>query len=69
MAFLVLLLTAAGARVVATDILQRIAYWLMMAVIAVRPVHMMIVRMVMVVIAVGAVDVGFVVHVASTTQG
>lgn len=42
----------------------------MMAVIAVRPVHMMmIMRVVVIVIAVGAVDVGFVVHVAFTTQG
>ncbi|VXC89595.1 Repressor protein c2 [Pseudomonas sp. 8Z] len=63
-ALLEFLLAAARAGIVAADILQRVAYRLLMAVIAMRAMHMTVIVMVMimVVVAVGAVDVGLVAH-------
>src|SRR5690606_13417094 len=61
-AFLEFLLAAAWAWVIAADILQRVAYRLLMAVIAVRAVHMAVIVMIVVMVAVGAVDVRFVAH-------
>jgi len=62
-ALLELLLAAAGAGVVATDILERVANRLLVAVVAVRTMHVAVaVAMVVIVVAVGAVDVGFLVH-------
>ena len=57
-----LLQAAAWAGVVAADILQRIAYRLLMAMIAVRAMHMTVIVMVVVMVAVRAVDVGLVAH-------
>lgn len=70
MALLVFFLAAARAGVVAADVFQRVTRRFLMMVVAVWAMHVaMFVVVTMVVIAVGAVDVGFVVHVASTTQG
>jgi len=64
--FLVLFLAAAGTRVVATDILQRIAHGLV-AVIAMRPVDMVMV-MVVIVVAVGTMHMGLVTHLGTTPE-
>jgi hypothetical protein len=61
MALLVFLLAAARARVVAADILERVACRLLVRVVAVRAMHMTVVMLV-VVVAVGAVNVGFLMH-------
>ena len=63
-AFLEFLLAAARARIVAANILQRIAYRVM-AMVAVRPVNMRCMVMLVIVVAIGAVHVGFVVHEVS----
>ena len=60
MALLVLLLAAAWARIVTADILQRVAHRLLMAMVAVRAVHMAVIVMIVVMVAVRAVDVGLV---------
>ena len=65
MAFLEFLAIAARARVVATDILQGVAYWLLVGVAAVRTVDVavvMIVVMVVIVVAIRAVNVGLLGH-------
>jgi hypothetical protein len=62
-ALLEFFLTAAGARIVAADLFQRIAHRLLVAVVAVRAVDMAVVMLVIVVmIAVGTMDVGFLTH-------
>jgi len=61
-ALLEFLLAAAGARVVAADILQGIAHRLMMAVVAMRAVHMAVIMVIVVVVAIRAVNVGCVAH-------
>ncbi len=66
MTFLVLFLATARARVVAPDILPRIAHRLM-AVIAMRPVNMVVI-MVMIVVAVGTMHVGFLTHLGTTPE-
>jgi len=71
MAFFKLFTAAAWARVVATNVFQRIAHRLLCAVVAVRAVHMAVIVMVvmiMVVIAVGTVDVGFLAHCRVTPE-
>jgi hypothetical protein len=60
-ALLEFLLAAAWARIVAADVLQRIANRVM-AMVAVRAVDMIMMRMVVIVIAIGTVHVGFMVH-------
>lgn len=63
MTFLEFLLAAARAGVVTTDILQRVAHRLLMAVVAMWAVHVaMIVVVVVVVVAVRAMDMGLLVH-------
>lgn len=63
MALLEFLLAAARARIVATDVLQGVAHRLLVAVVAVRAMHMaVVVVMIVVVVAVWAVDVGLLVH-------
>jgi hypothetical protein len=64
--FLVLFLAAAGTRVVATNILQRIAYGLV-AVIAMRPVDMVMV-MVVIVVAVGTMHMRLLIHLGTTPE-
>jgi hypothetical protein len=62
-ALLELLLAAAGAGVVAAHFLQRVAYGLLVAVVAVRAVDVVvIVVMVVVVVAVGTMDVFVLAH-------
>jgi len=63
-ALLVFLLATAGARIVATDILQRIAHRLV-SMIAVRPVDVV---MVVIVVAVGTMHMGFVTHLGTTPE-
>jgi hypothetical protein len=65
-AFLVLLLAATRARVIATNVLQRIAYRFV-AVIAMRAMNVMMV-MVVIVVAVGTVYVGFLTHLSTTPE-
>jgi len=65
-AFLVLLLAATRARIVATNVLQRIAHRFM-AVIAMRPVDVVVV-MAVIVIAVGTMHVGFLTHLGTTPE-
>jgi len=65
-ALLVFLLAAAGARIVATDILQRIARRLV-SMIAVRTVNVVMV-MVVIVVAVGTMHMGFVTHLGTTPE-
>ena len=65
MALLEFLFAAARARVVAADVLQCIANRLLMAVIAMRAVHMavvVIVVMIVSVVAVGAMNMGLLGH-------
>jgi hypothetical protein len=64
-ALLEFLLAATRARVVAADVFQRIANRLLMAVIAMRAVHMavvVIVVMIVSVVAVGAMNMGLLSH-------
>ena len=66
-ALLEFLLTAARARIVAANVLQRIAHRLLVSVAAVRAVDMamvviMVVVMVMIVVAVRAMDMGLLGH-------
>lgn len=61
-ALLEFFLAAAGAWVVAADILQRVAYRFLMTVVTVRAMHMAVIVMIVVMVAVGAVDVRFVAH-------
>jgi hypothetical protein len=71
-ALLEFLLAAAWAWVVAANIFQRVTYRLLMAVVAVWAMHvamlMLVVRMVVVVIAVGAVDVVLLGHGITTPR-
>jgi hypothetical protein len=55
-------LAATGAGVVATDILERIAQRFAGAMIAVWAVDMVFMTMIVIVVAIGAVDVGFLGH-------
>ena len=60
-ALLEFFLATAGAWIVAADVFQRVARRFLMVVVAVWAMHVtMVVRMI--VIAVGAVDVGFLLH-------
>lgn len=64
-ALLEFLLAAAGARIVAANVLQGITHRLLMAVVAVRAVHMamvVIVRVIMIVVAVRAMNMGLLGH-------
>jgi hypothetical protein len=64
-ALLELLVAAARARVVATDVLQGVAYWLLGFVVAVRAVNVavvMVVMVVMIVVAVRAMNMGLLGH-------
>lgn len=61
MTFLEFLLAAARAGVVTTDILQRVAHRLLMAVVAMWAVHVAMI-VVVVVVAVRAMDMGLLVH-------
>jgi hypothetical protein len=63
-ALLELLVAAARAWVVATDVLQGIAHWLLGGVVAVRAVNMAVVMvvMIMIVVAVGAMNMGLLGH-------
>lgn len=68
MAFLEFLLASARARIVTTDILQRVTHRVM-AVVAVRAMDMrMVVTVIMVVIAIGTMHMGFVIHRVSTLE-
>ena len=62
MALLEFLLAAAWARVVTADILQCVAYRLLMAMVAVRAMYMAVIVMIVIMVAVGAVDVGLLSH-------
>jgi len=63
-ALLELLVAAARAWIVAADILQGVAYRLLVAVVAVRTVNMAVVMvmMIMIVVAVRAMDMGLLGH-------
>jgi len=65
-ALLEFLLAAARARIVATDVLQRVAQRFLVRVAAVGTVHVMVMLMlmlmVMVMVAIGAMDMGFLGH-------
>jgi len=64
-ALLELLVAAAGARIVAANVLQGVAHRLLVGVVAVRAMHMamvMVVMVVMIVIAVRAMDMGLLGH-------
>jgi len=65
-ALLVFLLAAARARVVASDVLQRIKHWLV-AMIAMRTVNVVMV-MVVIVVAVGTMHMGLVTHLGTTPE-
>jgi len=65
-ALLVFLLAAARARVVATDVLQRITHRLV-AMIAMRTVNVVMV-MVVIVVAVGTMHMGLVTHLGTTPE-
>lgn len=63
MAFLEFLAAAAGARIVAADILQGVAHRLLVAVVAMRAMHVsVVVGMIVIVVAVRAMDVGLLGH-------
>ena len=69
MALLELFLATARARVVTANVLQGVAYRLLVAVVAVRAVHMAVVVVMVVtviVIAVGAMDMGLLGHCSVT---
>jgi len=61
-ALLEFLLAAARARIVATDVLQRVAQRFLVRVAAVGTVHVMVMLMLMVMVAIGAMDMGFLGH-------
>ncbi len=65
-ALLELFLAAARAGIVAPDFLQRVAHGLLVRMAAMRAVYMavisVIVAMIMVVVAIGAMDMGLLVH-------
>lgn len=64
-ALLEFFLATAWAGIVATNVFQRVARWFLMVVVAVWAMHVtMVVVVRMIVIAVGAVDVGFLLHEA-----
>ncbi|OHC17678.1 MAG: hypothetical protein A2180_02950 [Pseudomonadales bacterium GWC2_63_15] len=65
-AFLVLLLAATRARVIATDVLQRITHRFV-AVIAMRAMNVVMV-MVVIVVAVGTMYVGLLTHLGTTPE-
>jgi hypothetical protein len=65
-ALLVFLLAAARARVVASDVLQRITHRLV-AMIAMRTVNVVMV-MVVIVVAVGTMHMGLVTHLGTTPE-
>ena len=64
MALLEFLLTAARARIVATDVLQRIAHRLLVSVAAVRAVDMavVVIMVIVIVVAVRTMDMGLLSH-------
>lgn len=65
MALLELLLAPAGAWIVAADVFQSVAHRLLVAVIAVRAVHMaviVIMLLIVTVVAVGAMNMGLLGH-------
>jgi len=67
-AFLVLLLAATRARVIATDVLQRITHRFV-AVIAMRAMNVVMVMVVIViVVAVGTMYVGLLTHLGTTPE-
>jgi len=67
-AFLVLLLAATRARVIATDVLQRVTHRFV-AVIAMRAMNVvMVMVMVVIVVAVGTMYVGFLTHLGTTPE-
>jgi len=67
-AFLVLLLAATRARVIATDVLQRVTHRFV-AVIAMRAMNVVMVMVVIViVVAVGTMYVGFLTHLGTTPE-
>jgi len=65
-ALLVFLLAAARARVVASDVLQRITHRLV-AMIAMRTVNVVMV-MVVIVVAIGTMHMGLVTHLGTTPE-
>ena len=68
MAFLVLLLAATRARVIATNVLQRITHRFV-AVIAMRAMNVVMVMVVIViVVAVGTMYVGLLTHLGTTPE-
>ena len=68
MAFLEFLLATARAWIVATDVLQRVTHGIM-AVIAVRTMDVrLMMTVIMVVIAIGTMHMGFVIHRVSTLE-
>lgn len=64
MALLEFFLAAAWARIVAANVLQRVAHWLMMSVAAVRAVDMAVIMVIVIVIvvAVRTMDMGLLSH-------
>ena len=64
MAFLEFFLTAARARIVATNVLQRIAHRLLVSVAAVRAVDMavVVIMVIVIVVAVRTMDMGLLSH-------
>lgn len=65
MALLVLLVAAARARIVAADVFQCVAHRLLVAMVAMRAVDMAMVVMVMIVVAVRAMDMRLLGHYGS----
>jgi len=65
-AFLVFLLAATRARVIAANVLQRIAHRFV-AVIAMRAMNVVMI-MVMIVVAIGAMHVRFLTHLGTTPE-
>ncbi|AOE58315.1 hypothetical protein NZ708_21010 [Pseudomonas syringae pv. actinidiae ICMP 18708] len=62
MAFLEFLVAAARARIVATHVLQRITHGFLVRVTAVRTVDMALLVVVMIVVAIRAMNMGLLVH-------
>lgn len=62
MALLELLLAAAWAWIVATNVFQGVAHRLLVAVVAVRAVHMVVIMMIVTVVAVWAMNMGLLGH-------
>ncbi len=66
MALLEFFLAAAWARIVAANVLQRVAHWLLMSVAAVRAVDMavavVVIMVIVIVVAVRTMDMGLLSH-------